>query len=395
MKDFAALLAPFDADSFRAEYFGKRPIHIRREAASHVAVLSWHRFNELLGITPYWNEDTLKVYFKSRAAARENYCDTSDLRPGIKAPVDPAKVQALLGLGASLIANHVHRVCPEVAAIAHLLEREFAARVAANVYCSFKGVQAFQTHFDLHDVFALQLEGEKTWRVYESRADAPVAPLPPGDEIEKWLTASRGQLLFEAVMKPGDILYLPRGQYHDALTGAQASLHVTFGVSPATGLSLFKLLESAVTQESVFRQYLPDARNHLELQTRLAALAERLKTVMTAPAFAIDVLTHQRGLASAPVHYDLPAQRPTTWYSIAIRARVVRRDSGYFAVTEQGAIALGATRPTVEWILSQRLFSLTDALARNASVDPEELRAVLARLIAAGVLVETEMRAEG
>jgi hypothetical protein len=32
-----------------------------------------------------------------------------------------------------------------------------------------------------------------------------------------------------------DFLYLPRGQYHDALTGSQASLHVTFGVAPATG----------------------------------------------------------------------------------------------------------------------------------------------------------------
>ena len=60
-----------------------------------------------------------------------------------------------------------------------MLEQTFAARVAANVYCSFKGVQAFQTHFDLHDVFAVQAEGEKTWRVYESRADAPVQTLPP------------------------------------------------------------------------------------------------------------------------------------------------------------------------------------------------------------------------
>ena len=220
----------------------------------------------MLGITPYWNEDTLKVYFKSRAALRENYCDTADLRAGTQAPADPAKVKALLGLGASLIANHVHRVCPEVDAVVHMLEREFAARVVANVYCSFQGVQAFQTHFDLHDVFAVQAEGEKTWRVYEARADTPVSPLPPGDEIEKWLTASRGRLLFEADMKPGDILYLPRGQYHDALTGAQASLHVTFGVSPATGLALFKLLESAVTQESAFRAYLPDARNAAELE---------------------------------------------------------------------------------------------------------------------------------
>jgi lysine-specific demethylase/histidyl-hydroxylase NO66 len=392
MMDFADFIAPFDADLFRAQYFGKRPIHIRREAASRPAVLNWQRFNEVLAITPYWNEVTLKVYFRGRAALRENYCDTTDLRPGMKAPADPAKVKALLGLDASLIANHFHRVCPEVAAVAHLLERELAARVAANVYCSFKGVQAFPTHFDLHDVFAVQAEGEKTWRVYESRADAPVMPLPPGDEIEKWLTANRGRLLFEADMKPGDILYLPRGQYHDALTGAQASLHVTFGVSPATGLALFKLLETAVTQESAFRQYLPDARNPAAFRERLATLAERVKTVMTSPAFATDVLNHQRGLAGAMAEYELPAQPRPVWYQIARRAQAVRRDSGYVAVTDQGEIALGATYSTVEWMLGQRLFSFGDALARHPSTDPAELRAVLAQLIAAGVIVETEMR---
>ena len=392
--DFAAFIAPLDADTFSAQYFGKRPIHIRREAAGGPLVLNWQRFNEVLAIAPYWNEDTLKVYFKSRAALRENYCDTTDLRPGIKAPADPAKVKALLGVGASLIANHIHRVCPEVAAVAHALEREFAARVAANVYCSFKGVQAFQTHFDLHDVFALQVEGEKTWRVYESRADAPVAPLPPGDEVEKWLTASRGKLLFEAVMKPGDILYLPRGQYHDALTGAQASLHVSFGVTPATGLALFKLLESALTGESAFRQYLPDARNQAGLRERLASLAERVKTVMTSPAFATDLMIHQRGLSSVSAEYELPAQPPATWYQIARRAQVMRRDSGHVAVTDQGEIALGATHPTVEWIVKQRFFSLGDALARNVSVDPVELRGVLAKLVAAGVIVETALRSD-
>src|SRR5688572_13330376 len=395
MTDFAGFIAPFDAVRFRTEYYGRRPVHIRRAGAALPTILSWQRFNEVLGITPYWNEETLKVYFRSRAALRENYCDTTDLRAGAKAPADPAKVKALLDLGASLIANQVHRVCPELGVIAHMLECEFAARVAANVYCSFQGVQAFQTHFDLHDVFAFQAEGEKTWRVYEARADTPVLPLPPGDEVEKWLTASRGRLLFEANMKPGDILYLPRGQYHDALTGAQASLHITFGVSPATGLTLFKLLENAASQESAFRAYLPDARNEAALRERLAKLAERVRTMITSPAFAIDVLNHQRGLASGQTAYGLPAQQPPSWYSIARPAQVVRRDAGFAAVFERGEIALGAAYPTVEWLLKQRMFSVGDALSHQPGVDPTELRSVLQQLVAAGVIVETEMRSDG
>lgn len=389
--DFAGFIAPFDGETFHEQYYGKRPLHIRG-GNSRDGILNWRRFNELLALTPYWNEDTLRIYFKDRLALRENYCDISDVKPGMKAPADPAKIKALAGLGASLVANSVHRISPEVGAVAHMLEHTFAARVFANVYCSFKGVQAFQTHFDLHDVFAVQTEGEKTWYVYEARADAPVSSLPPGEEVKKWLTASRGRVLLEVQMKPGDVLYLPRGQYHDALTGAQASLHVTFGVAPATGFALFKLLEQAVAQESAFRQYLPDARNEAALNERLVALAERVKTVITSPAFATDVKNHQRGLALAAVDFGLPAQTTPMWFSAGRAARAVRRDSGYVVLFEGGELPLGGTYPTVEWLLQQRLFSLDDALARHPSVDPVELRGVLDNLLDAGVIVETEMK---
>jgi len=389
--EFAEFLAPFDAGVFRSRHFGKQPLHVRKTVAGK-SLLPWARFNEVLALTPYWNEETLKVYFKSRAALRENYCDTADVRPGLPAPANPAKVKALMGLGASVVANQLHRVCPEVGAVAAMLEREFGARASANVYCSFEGVQAFQTHFDLHDVFAVQAEGEKTWRIYESRADAPVNPVPPGDEWEKWLTDTRGKLLFEAQMKPGDLLYLPRGQYHDALTGDAASLHVSFGVQPATGLALFELLEATLTRESEFRAYLPDARDAAALGERLAKLGDRVRAVMTSPAFAVDVANHQRELSRPPADYGLPARRPPAWYSVARRAQVLRRDGGFAIAFEGGEIPVGATYPTLEWALKQRMFSVDDALARQPGIDRAALAADLERLAKAGVLVETELR---
>ena len=389
--EFAEFLAPFDAGTFRSRHYGREPLHVRGGAAGS-ALLPWKRFNEVLALTPYWNEESLKVYFKSRAALRENYCDVADLKPGASAPVNPAKLRALVDLGASVVANGVQRVCPEVAAVASMLEREFAARVVANVYCSFQGVQAFQTHFDLHDVFAVQVEGEKTWHVYESRADAPVNPVPPGEEWEKWLTETRGKLLFEAAMKPGDVLYLPRGQYHDALTGDRASLHVTFGVSPATGLALFKLLENALSRERDFRAYLPDARDEAALRERLAKLGDRVRAVMASPAFAVDVLNHQRELARPPAGFALPERRPPAWFTVARRAQVARRDAGFAVTFEGGEIPVGTTYPTVEWLLKQRMFSVDDALARQPGIDRAALTADLERLEKAGILVATEMR---
>jgi bifunctional lysine-specific demethylase and histidyl-hydroxylase NO66 len=387
---FAALIAPTEVRSFRADYYGKRPLHIRREGVERPDILDWARFNRALAVTPYWTEDSLKLYFNNRAALRDSYCDPADGRG--RAVVNSAKVKALVALGASVIANHIQRVSPEVGAVVRALEEEFAARVFANVYCSFRNVQAFQTHFDLHDVFAFQAEGEKVWRIYEGRADAPVAPLPPGEEAEQWLIRTRGALLFEAHMKPGDVLYLPRGQYHDALTGAQASLHVTFGVAPATGIALFKLLEVVATHDREFREYLPDARNEAELRARLALLADRVKALMTSPALTIDVLNHQRGLSTLSPDYDLPAQKPAAWFVVTGAGQIVRRADGYVLVAAGREISLGALAPTVEWMLQQRRFSLGEAAARQPRTPASELQSLLEELARAGILAQTEMK---
>lgn len=392
MVAFADFLGPFDANLFRTDYYGKRPLHVSRAEAALPDVFNWRRFNDALEITPYWTEDSLKLFFKSRAALRENYCEVAEGRARAPAPVNPTKVKALIALGASVVANHIHKICPEVAAVGRMLEREFAARVFANVYCSFRNVQTFQTHYDLHDVFAFQAEGEKIWRIYSGRADAPIVPVPPGDEAEKWLVQSRGPLLFEAHMKAGDILYLPRGQFHEARATSEASLHVTFGVSPSTGLALFGLLEKAAAGESAFREYLPDARDGAALGKHLACLAARVGEILTSPAFAADVLNHQRSRWSAAPKYDLPKQERATWYSVAQNAQLLRRDQGAVIAFNGGEIAIGCLHPTVEWMLRQGRFTRGEMLARQPGADGAEIDLVLAQLIGAGVVAEVEMR---
>ncbi len=392
MPTFADFIEPFDPVEFKTQYYGKKPLHIRRQGRAHKNPLPWTRFNEVLGLTPYWNEDSLKVFYRNRVALRENYCDLTRMGERAKAPVDPRKVRALLGLGASLVANNIHQVCPDVAAINQMLQREFAAGSGANVYCSFKQVQAFGTHFDLHDVFAFQSEGEKRWHVYESRADNPIAPVPPGDEAEKWLVDSRGKLIMEIVMQPGDILYLPRGQYHDAITGAEASLHVTYWVKPATGLSLFNLLESALESESDFRAYLPDANDKVALKEQLARLSQHVDKLLNSPSFAIDIRNHQRAFASSPAGFELPVQKRPQFFSAAMQGQVVRRHEGFVAVFGKLEVPLGSAHSAVEWLLTQRMFSFDDLAARHPFVDEDELRDILQQLLKIGAIVETAMR---
>lgn len=389
MTGFDEFIAPFDSATFFRDYLDKRPLHISRPDAS--SLLTWARLNELLAISPYWNEETLKLYYNNRAALRENYCDVSDVPSGGKAPVVAAKVRGLVAHGASLVANHVHRVCPELGDITRMLEARFGAAVGVNVYCSFKDVQAFQTHFDLHDVFAVQTEGEKVWNVYEARADNPISPVPPGEEAEKILIATRGKLLFQAHMRPGDMLYLPRGQFHDAMTSADNSMHITFWVRRTTGVALFDLLERAAKRESEFRAWLPDAEDEQALRARLSRLGGLLNEIMQRPTFITDVLNAQRGIATTlDPYYDLPAQAPSRVFQVMRKAKVAPGPKGYVAMFEGGEVPVGASYPAVEWLLKQRHFALNDALARHPSVKSDEFDQVLAALLRAGVIAETE-----
>ena len=88
--------------------------------------------------------------------------------------------------------------------------------VKTNLYFSMQSHQAFAPHFDTHDVFALHCEGEKLWNIYENFEKDPINhPIFKQELNDK--TENPGKIIDQVLLKPGDLLYLRRGQFHDAL----------------------------------------------------------------------------------------------------------------------------------------------------------------------------------
>src|SRR5690606_25364738 len=69
--------------------------------------------------------------------------------------------------------------------------------------------------------------------------------------------ARKGELLHEIVMRPGDVLYLPRGQYHEALAASDGVMHVSFGLIMPIGLDILSWLFERAMGEALFRANLP------------------------------------------------------------------------------------------------------------------------------------------
>lgn len=163
-----------------------------------------------------------------------------------------ADLRAAFARGDSLRALHPQRWphAPALAATLADLEGYWRCVVGANAYMTpGGGSQGFAPHADDVDVFILQLTGAKAWTVRAPRSPDEVLPLHPSPDFAP---GEAGAVALEATLRPGDLLYLPRGAVHSARTpaageeghSASPSLHVT--VSVCQGVSWAALLRAAL-----------------------------------------------------------------------------------------------------------------------------------------------------
>jgi len=171
--------------------------------------------------------------------------------------VDPDRVLALVRDGSTLVLQGLHRLWPPLIDFTGDLAADLGHPVQVNAYVTPAQSQGFAAHYDVHDVFVLQVEGRKRWQVRE-----PVRELPWRDE--PWEQV-RGQVesraqeppTIDTVLEPGDALYLPRGWIHSAEALGGTSAHLTFGVHALTRRTLLDAVLDAMVADGPLRQPLP------------------------------------------------------------------------------------------------------------------------------------------
>lgn len=288
IRSLADLLAPVSTETFYAEYWGRKPLHIPGSAAKLAPIMSWDILTALLNQAGIWSPNTLKLMMDAEPVPSRSYCRSGPTREGPSGlVVDLSMVRSWLQRGASLVLNRIDTLAPGLREMADALARETCAPIQSNLYCSWRAHQAFPLHFDTHDVFALHIAGEKAWRIYQRHIEAPVRHPRFTDLDQAFHTKHRGALSQSLVLRPGDVLYIPRGFYHEALATSGGTIHLSTAVVPMNGLDLITALFERALLEPLFRQSIPNpaALGEQAFGGHVDALVKRIGELFGEPSF--------------------------------------------------------------------------------------------------------------
>jgi bifunctional lysine-specific demethylase and histidyl-hydroxylase NO66 len=196
---------------------------------------------------------------------------TSDVRwrPPFSAVADVGRILAEWEEGATIVLQALHVNWRPIAVFCRELERDLGQPTQTNAYYTPRGSQGFAVHHDTHDVFVLQVAGEKRWTVYE-----PLLELPLKDQRYSEALGRAGDPTHELTLRAGDTLHLPRGWLHEAATSDADSLHLTVGINTYTWMDALRAALADCADDVEFRRAVPqDGIGGAEL---LEALRERL-----------------------------------------------------------------------------------------------------------------------
>lgn len=115
---------------------------------------------------------------------------------------------------------------PALDRLARALEMVLHQPVTASAFWSRGGMRA-PVHYDDHDLLVVQLRGTKRWYVSSQESELNNT----WKSIAEKAPALGPHHAFE--VRPGDLVYLPRGTYH-SVDSDQGSLHVSIGFTPLT-----------------------------------------------------------------------------------------------------------------------------------------------------------------
>lgn len=385
-------------EEFATQYWGRHALlSPGRDPAAFVDLFSPDAVDELI------SERGLRTPFIRMAKDGSVLGPTAFTGPGgygaeVGDQVSSDKVLARFAAGATIVLQGLHRTWPPLQHFTRRLIAELGHPAQVNAYVTPAASRGFDPHYDVHDVFVLQVAGEKRWVIHEPVRQDPLPDEPWTEQADAVSARAAEEPLIDTVLSPGDALYLPRGFIHSATALGGTTIHLTIGIPPFTGTDLAReLVALAVTAPSV-RSSLPlgiDVGDARELAGLVRATAEAVVAELSVGTDAARVasalgdrfarLTRPepvRPLATVEAADSLHPQSRVRWRG-GLRARIVDEADRVAIVMTDRAIRLPVAATAAVRALAEGEPLVVDEFP---GLDADDAVVVARRLLREGVL---------
>lgn len=246
VENFQNLIYPYTLEDFSENYWGKKPLIIKREDKSYFkSLLSVADVDEVLDFhRPKGN--SIRVVKNQEPLDKTKY-ENED------GSLNLNQIYASYADGYTIVVNEIDRLWKPLKNLCHNTKGVLNHKTVANMYLTPKNQKALLPHYDTHDVFVVQVEGKKHWKLYDAEYTTPIV-----NSFQPIFQREQLKNVKDIILNAGDMMYIPRGIPHEAVTTDESSLHLTIGVFPTQWLDfLTKSLHYMAQTNIELRQALP------------------------------------------------------------------------------------------------------------------------------------------
>lgn len=245
------LLSPVTQKQFLDNYLSKDVCLIKGTPQKFEGLFTWELLNDFL-LSQRVDYPRLRLIKDGEVVNPSRYLISKTGRRGEKYnKVSLEKLYNELKRGTAIHLTGIEELSPKLNGLAIELENDLLTRIETTLHVGINESVGFHPHFDAHDVFVLQVAGNKKWQLYGFKEQYPVR-VGPSEKVE----ISEKPLL-ELTLHQGDLLYLPRGYWHSAQAFVDPSLHISIGMTNPLGFDYLLWLNDNMKIFDVFRRDIP------------------------------------------------------------------------------------------------------------------------------------------
>ncbi|MGD8194177.1 cupin domain-containing protein [Herbiconiux sp. P18] len=307
---------------FDREFWGQKPLLSRAETLpeAFTDLMTEAAVDELVserGLrTPF-----IRMAHEGSVLAPATYTAPGGFGAEVGDQVSSEKVLAEFAAGATIVLQGLHRTWPPLIVFTRHLVDDLGHPIQVNAYITPASSRGFDPHYDVHDVFVLQIAGEKHWRIHSPVHPDPLRDQPWGDHRAAVAEAATHEPVIDAVFRPGDALYLPRGWIHSAEALGGTSVHLTIGVAAYTRADVVQALIGSLGDVAALRSSLPAGLDFSDPE----ALRSVVDETLTALQSAFADMASAEAVATTPDASSAPDAAVTVSKSLASRFAAATR----------------------------------------------------------------------